>query len=425
MSRTATRRAPPRIRTNRELSFDRIMTASSPSTSPARTRLMLLATGIFVLAALLYGVWWLLFAAHYESTDDAYVHGNLVQISAQIPGTVVAIGAEETQTVDQGARLVGLDGSDTDIALAQTEAALAQTVRHTQTLFVQNDTLAADVSVGEANVAQAETLLSKARNDLQRRNALRGTGGVSGEELLHAQVAVKSAEAGLAQARAGLAAARAKLATNQSLTRGSTVATHPDVLQAADQVRQAWLASVRTRVLAPVGGMVAQRSVQLGQRIQPGSPLMTIVPLESLWVEANFKENQLDAMRPGQKATLTSDLYGGKVTYHGTVVGIAAGSGSAFALLPAQNASGNWIKVIQRVPVRIRLDPKELQEHPLRVGLSMTVEVDLSSSPKTDQKQPDEKARTGAPALSTPVYDHDPSEVDARIHQIIQDNIGS
>ena len=425
MSRTTTRRAPPRIRTNRELSFDRIMTASSPSTSPARTRLMLLATGIFVLAALLYGVWWLLFAAHYESTDDAYVHGNLVQISAQIPGTVVAIGAEETQTVDQGARLVGLDGSDTDIALAQAEAALAQTVRHTQTLFVQNDTLAADVSVGEANVAQAETLLSKARNDLQRRNALRGTGGVSGEELLHAQVAVKSAEAGLAQARAGLAAARAKLATNQSLTRGSTVATHPDVLQAADQVRQAWLASVRTRVLAPVGGMVAQRSVQLGQRIQPGSPLMTIVPLDSLWVEANFKENQLDAMRPGQKATLTSDLYGGKVTYHGTVVGIAAGSGSAFALLPAQNASGNWIKVIQRVPVRIRLDPEELQEHPLRVGLSMTVEVDLSSSPKTDQQQPDEKARTGAPALSTPVYDHDPSEVDARIHQIIQDNIGS
>lgn len=425
MSRATTRRAPPRIRTNCELSFDRIMTASSPSTSPARTRLMLWATGIFVLAALLYGVWWLLFAAHYESTDDAYVHGNLVQISAQIPGTVVAIGAEETQTVTQGTRLVSLDGSDTDIALAQAEAALAQTVRHTQTLFVQNDALAADVSVGEANVAQAETLLSKARNDLQRRNALRGTGGVSGEELLHAQVAVKSAEAVLAQARAGLAAARAKLATNQSLTRGSTVATHPDVLQAADQVRQAWLASVRTRVLAPVGGMVAQRSVQLGQRIQPGSPLMTIVPLDSLWVEANFKENQLDAMRPGQKASLTSDLYGSKITYHGTVVGIAAGSGSAFALLPAQNASGNWIKVIQRVPVRIRLDPEELQEHPLRVGLSMTVEVDLSSSPETDRKQPDEKARAGEPALSTPVYDHDPAEIDARIHQIIQDNIGS
>jgi membrane fusion protein (multidrug efflux system) len=387
---------------------------------------MLWATGIFILAALLYGAWWLLFAAHYESTDDAYVHGNLVQISAQIPGTVVAIGAEETQTVAQGARLVSLDGSDTDIALAQAEAALAQTVRHTQTLFVQNDALAADVAVGEANVAQAETLLSKARNDLQRRNALRGTGGVSGEELLHAQVAVKSAEAGLAQARAGLAASRAKLATNQALTRGSTVATHPDVLQAADQVRQAWLAGVRTRVLAPVNGMVAQRSVQLGQRIQPGSPLMTIVPLDSLWVEANFKENQLDAMRPGQKATLTSDLYGGKITYHGTVAGIAAGSGSAFALLPAQNASGNWIKVIQRVPVRIHLDPKELQEHPLRVGLSMTVEVDLSSAPEqADEDKQGKGGQAAEPALSTPVYDHDPAEVDARIRQIIQDNIGS
>ncbi|MDY0310155.1 MAG: HlyD family efflux transporter periplasmic adaptor subunit [Castellaniella sp.] len=399
------------------------MIASSLSTSPSRARLMLWATGIFVLAALLYGAWWLLFAARYESTDDAYVHGNLVQISAQIPGTVVDIGAEETQTVPQGARLVTLDGSDTDIALAQAEAALAQTVRHTQTLFVQNEALAADVTVGEANVAQAETLLSKARNDLQRRNALRGTGGVSGEELRHAQIAVKSAEASLAQARAGLSAARAKLSTNQALTRGSSVATHPDVQQAADQVRQAWLASIRTRVLAPVGGMIAQRPVQLGQRIQPGTALMTIVPLDSLWVEANFKENQLDAMRPGQQATLVSDLYGNKVTYHGTVVGIAAGSGSAFALLPAQNASGNWIKVIQRVPVRIRLDPQELQAHPLRVGLSMTVEVNLSSAP--EQVDAAQQAQTTEPALSTPVYDHDPAEIDARIHQIIQDNLAS
>src|SRR5690606_23895000 len=382
MSRTTARAASHRTCPDNDFFFDRIITATSPSNSPARTRLMLWSTGAFVLAALLYGAWWLLFAAHSESTDAAYVHGNLVQVSAQIPGTVVAIDAEETQEVSQGARLVTLDDSDTGLALAQAEAALAQTVRHTQTLFVQNDALAADVAVGEANVAQAETQLSKARTDLQRRNALRGTGGVSGEELLHAQVAVKSAEASLAQARAGLAAARAKLATNQALTRGSSVATHPDVLQAADQVRQAWLASVRAQVLAPVGGMVAQRSVQLGQRIQPGAPLMTIVPLDSLWVEANFKENQLDAMRPGQKATLISDLYGSKTVYHGTVVGVAAGSGSAFALLPAQNASGNWIKVIQRVPVRIRLDPKELQAHPLRVGLSMTVEVDLSSTPE-------------------------------------------
>ncbi len=400
------------------------MTATSSAPQSARKRLLLGATAVFILIAVLYGIWWAIFASHYESTDDAYVHGNLVSVSAQIPGTVVSIGADDTQTVTQGAHLITLDGSDTEIALAQAEAALAQTVRHTQTLFVQNDTLAADVAVGEANVEQADTLLHKAQNDLQRRNALRGSGGVSGEELLHAQVAVKSAQASLAQARAGLAASKAKLATNQALTRGSTVATHPDVLQAADRVRQAWLAQERTRVPAPVTGMVAQRSVQLGQRIQPGTPLMTIVPLNSLWVEANFKENQLHAMKPGQKVSLVSDLYGSDVTYHGTVVGVSAGSGSAFALLPAQNASGNWIKVIQRVPVRIELDPKELQEHPLRVGLSMTVDVDLSSTPKQSPNQSAAQS-TGKPVLSTPVYDHDPAQVDAAIKRIIQDNLAS
>ncbi|WP_066454398.1 HlyD family efflux transporter periplasmic adaptor subunit [Castellaniella caeni] len=400
------------------------MTATSSSSKPARKRLLLIATGIFILIALAYGAWWLIFASHYESTDDAYVHGNLVSVSAQIPGTVVTIGADDTQTIQQGSHLVTLDGSDTRIALAQAQAALAQTVRHTQTLFVQNDALAADVAVGQANVEQADTQLHKAQNDLQRRNALRGSGGVSGEELLHAQVAVKSAQASLAQARAGLAAAKAKLETNQALTQGSTVASHPDVLQAADHVRQAWLAQERTQVLAPVAGMVAQRSVQLGQRIQPGTPLMTIVPLNSLWVEANFKENQLHDMKPGQKVTLVSDLYGSSVIYHGTVIGVSAGSGSAFALLPAQNASGNWIKVIQRVPVRIALDAKELQAHPLRVGLSMTVDVDLSTTPA--QGAPTASAVQAAePVLSTPVYDHNPAEVDQLINRIIQENLAS
>jgi membrane fusion protein (multidrug efflux system) len=395
------------------------MTEPSTRTKPTRKHLLVWATLAFILLAILYGIWWMLYASHYESTDDAYVHGNLVQVSAQIPGTVISIGADETQTVTQGEQLVTLDGSDTEIALAQAEQALAQTVRHTQTLFVQNDALAADVAVSAANVEQADALLHKAENDLQRRNALRNSGGVSGEELLHAQVAVKSAQAALAQAHAALAASKAKLATNQALTRGSTVQAHPDVRQAADRVRQAWLANARTHVQAPVGGMVAQRSVQLGQRIQPGTPLMTIVPLNTLWVEANFKENQLHDMRPGQKATVVSDLYGSKVTYHGTVVGISAGSGSAFALLPAQNASGNWIKVIQRVPVRIALDPKELQEHPLRVGLSMTVDVDLSSTPKEAPKE------TSPTAMRTPAYDRDPAQVDAVIRRIIQENIAS
>jgi len=420
------------------------MNATRKPSSATRKRLLLGTTGIFLLIGILYGVWWLIFASHYESTDDAYVHGDLVQVSAQIPGTVIAIGAEDTQRVSRGVRLVALDGSDTAIALAQAQAALAQTVRRTHTLFVQNDALAANVEVGQANVEQAETQLHKAQNDLQRRSALRASGGVSGEELLHAEVAVKSAQAGLAQARAELAAARARLSTNQALTRGSTVATHPDVLQAADHLRQAWLAHERTHILAPISGMVAQRSVQLGQRIQPGTPLMTLVPLDALWVEANFKENQLEAMHPGQQATLVSDLYGSQVTYHGTVVGVSAGSGSAFALLPAQNASGNWVKVIQRVPVRIRLNPQELQAHPLRVGLSMAVRVDLSPDTATTGGAQAAPRQTAAPATttttrqpvspitatspdhavqSTPVYDHDPAAVDAMIQRIIQENL--
>lgn len=397
------------------------MTASSKKTSKSRTRLLLGSTIVFLLIGLIYGAWWLIFAAHYESTDDAYVHGDLVSVSAQIPGTVVSIGADDTDRVEQGALLITLDGSDTEIALAQAQAALAQTVRRTQTLFVQNDALAADVAVGQANVEQAQTQLHKAQNDLQRRNTLRGTGGVSGEELLHAQVAVKSAQASLAQARAGQAASQATLATNQALTRGSSVASHPDVLQAADHLRQAWLAHTRTRIPAPVSGMVAQRTAQLGQRIQPGTPLMTIIPLQNLWVEANFKENQLHDVQPGQAVSLVSDLYGSDITYHGVVQGISAGSGGAFALLPAQNASGNWIKIIQRVPVRIRLDPKELQSHPLRVGLSMTATVNLNDSGKTDAAT----AHLENATQSTPVYDHNRAEVDTLIQRIIQENLAS
>ncbi|WP_322994644.1 HlyD family efflux transporter periplasmic adaptor subunit [Castellaniella sp.] len=391
------------------------------ATGKQRTRLLLGATGIFILIGLIYGAWWLAFASHHESTDDAYVHGDLVSVSAQIPGTVVSIEADDTDRIVQGALLITLDGSDTQIALAQAQAALAQAVRRTQTLFVQNDALAADVEMGQANVEQAQTQLHKTQNDLQRRNALRDSGGVSGEELLHAQVAVKSAQVSLAQARAGLAAAQATLATNQALTRGSTVASYPDVLQAADHLRQAWLANTRTHIPAPVDGMIAQRTTQLGQRIQPGTPLMTIVPLQNLWVEANFKENQLHDVRPGQTATLVSDLYGSDVVYHGIVQGISAGSGGAFALLPAQNASGNWIKIIQRVPVRIRLDPKELQAHPLRVGLSMTATVNLDSTPTPDANatNPDHTRQ------NTPVYDHDPVEVDTLIQRIIQENLAS
>jgi membrane fusion protein (multidrug efflux system) len=263
----------------------------------------------------------------------------------------VAIGADETDRVKRGTQLITLDASDTDLALRRAQATLAQSLRQTRTIFVQNDALEADIAVRKADIERAQADLTKAQSDLKRRQTLAHSGGVSGEEILHAQTAVKAAKSGLAQAQAALAVSQAKLETNRALTANTTVEKHPDVQLAADKLREALLASSRTRIPAPVDGMVAQRSVQVGQHVAPGSPLMTIVPLNQLWVEANFKEGQLQRMKPGQKATLTADIYGSDVTYHGYVQGLAAGTGSSFSLLPAQNASGNWIKVVQRGPV--------------------------------------------------------------------------
>ncbi|HTK02902.1 MAG TPA: efflux RND transporter periplasmic adaptor subunit [Bordetella sp.] len=390
------------------------------SSNPKRKLLMLTATGVFVLIAIAYGAWWWLVGSHFESTDDAYVHGNLVQITPQVPGTVVAIEADDTQTITAGAPLVRLDPSDTDIALQQAEAKLGQMVRQVRTLYVQNDALAADIAVRKADVERAQADLTRARSDLARRQTLAKSGGVSGEEILHAQTTLKSAESGLAQAQASLEASKAKLATNQALTHGTTVENHPDVREAEAELRNAWLAQSRTVLPAPVTGMVARRSVQVGQRVAPGNTLMNVVPLDQVWVEANFKEGQLREMRVGQPVKLTADLYGSSVTYHGKVVGLDAGTGSAFALLPAQNATGNWIKVVQRVPVRIALDPQELQAHPLRIGLSMDVEVDLS---KQDGPAVTQQVQRGEPALATSAFDPDRKQVDAMIQKIVQANL--
>jgi membrane fusion protein (multidrug efflux system) len=393
---------------------------NAPKTSnPQRKRLMLIATGVFVLIAIAYGAWWWLVGSHYESTDDAYVHGNLVQITPQVPGTVVAIEADDTETITAGAPLVRLDPADADIALNQAEAKLAQTVRQVRTLFVQNDALAADIEVRKADVERAQADLARARSDLSRRQTLAKSGGVSGEEILHAQTTLKTAESGLAQARAALEASKAKLETNQALTHGTTVENHPDVREAEAELRNAWLARSRTVLPAPVTGMVARRSVQVGQRVAPGNTLMNVVPLDQVWVEANFKEGQLRSMRVGQSATLTADLYGSSVTYHGKVVGLDAGTGSAFALLPAQNATGNWIKVVQRVPVRIVLDPQELKAHPLRIGLSMDVEVDVAKQDGPPLAQDQRKE----PALATRAFEPEHHEADAIIHKIVQANL--
>jgi membrane fusion protein (multidrug efflux system) len=279
-----------------------------------------------------------------------------------VTGTVVAVNADDTQIVKEGEPVVTLDGADAKVALGNAEATLGQTVRQVSRLYVDNDFYS-------ATVAQRQSDLARATSDLQRRQAVANTGAVSAEDVAHARDTVTAAQA-------ALDAARQQAQANRALTDRTTVAQHPDVRAAASKVRAAYLEYARNTLPAPVTGYVARRSVQVGQRVAPGTPLMAIVPLDGVWVDANYKESQLQHMRIGQPVTMSADVYGGSIKYHGRVVGFSAGTGAAFAVLPAQNATGNWIKVVQRLPVRIQLDQRELDAHPLRIGLSMQVDVD-------------------------------------------------
>ncbi len=343
-----------------------------------RKKALTALASVVVVAGLGWAAYEYLVASHYESTDNAYVQGNVIQITPQIGGTVQAIMADDTDYVKAGQTLVQLDPADAKVALDQAEAALAQTVRQVRTLYANNGTLNAQIALREAEVVKAQSDMARASDDLHRRQSLTGNGAVSKEELSHAQTQLAVAKSGLAAANAGVVAAREQLASNQTLTEGTGVEQHPSVQVAAAKVREAFLATQRTALVAPVDGYVAKRTVQLGQRVAAGMPMMSLIALDQLWVDANFKEVQLRGIRIGQPATLVADVYGKKVEYRGTVVGMGAGTGAAFSLLPAQNATGNWIKVVQRVPVRIALDPKQLADHPLRVGLSMDVEVDVT-----------------------------------------------
>lgn len=372
-----------------------------------RRHMLLIVTLVLLVLFAVYGVWWLIFARGTESTDDAYVAGNVVQVTPQVGGTVVAIHADDTELVQAGAPLIQLDRSDAKVALDQAKAQLAQAVREVRTLYVNNGTLNANIEARTADVARAQA-------DLARRQELSGTGAVSQEDIEHARIALRSAES-------ALQAAREQLASNQSLTEDTTVAEHPNVQRAAAQLQAAYLAYARTTLPAPITGYVARRSVQLGQRIAPGTPLLSIVPLNALWVDANFKEVQIAQMRIGQPVTLRSDLYGSDAVYHGKVAGLSAGTGAAFALLPTQNASGNWIKVVQRVPVRISLDPKELEAHPLRIGVSMDAKVDVSHAEGAALTA---LASRTAPAYRTDVFDAAGKEADALIAHIIAVNSG-
>ncbi|HEV3105293.1 MAG TPA: HlyD family efflux transporter periplasmic adaptor subunit [Trinickia sp.] len=373
-------------------------------TNGKRRRLMTLLTGVILIAAIGYGLYYFLVARFRESTDDAYVNGNIVQITPQVTGTVIAVKVDDTQTVNTGTPLVVLDGADARVVLQQAEASLAQTVRQVHGLFVNNDQF-------QAQVAQRESDLSRAQDDLRRRLTVAQTGAVSQEEISHARDAVKAAQA-------ALDATRQQLASNRALTANTTIATQPNVLAAAAKVRDAYLNNARNVLPAPVAGYVAKRSVQVGQRVSPGTPLMAIVPLEAVWVDANFKEVQLKHMRIGQPVKLTADVYGSSVVYHGTVVGFSPGTGSAFSLLPAQNATGNWIKVVQRLPVRIALDPQELRAHPLRIGLSMQADVDI----KNDSGSQLGNAQNTV--YQTNVFDKYGEDADAEIARIITANAG-
>jgi membrane fusion protein (multidrug efflux system) len=360
---------------------------------------------VVVLGGLGYLGYWFVDGRYYESTDDAYVNGDVVQVTNEIPGTVVSLNVDDTQPVRAGQRLLELDPADAKVAEANAEADLARAVRQVRGLFAQAKEL-------HAQIEQREQAERTADEDLKRRGGLLADGAISTEELSHARDAVTTT-------RANLAAARQQLSQTIAQIDGTTIADHPQVLAAAAAVRNAALALHRTELTSPVSGMIAKRSVQVGQRVAAGTPLLAVVPLENVWVDANFKEVQLERMRTGQPVTVHTDLYGHDVTYHGHVVGIAAGSGNAFALLPSQNASGNWIKIVQRLPVRILLDPNELKAHPLRVGLSTTVRVDLhdTSGPLMTS------AVRNVPQPIQPSAGNNPA-VDTRIAAIIADNGG-
>jgi membrane fusion protein (multidrug efflux system) len=399
-----------------------------------RRRRVLTVLGVAALLALGVAVYWYVFQRNNVYTDNAYVGGNIVQVTPQVGGTVVSIHTDDTQLVSEGQALVQLDQTDAQASLKAAEAALGNAVRSVRELYAREGVARSVLAVRRADIARARAEVDRAKADeiraaaeYERRQALVAKGFVSGENLQNAKSALDAAsaqraaaESALAESGATLTQAQHELTSTQVLVDATDVANHPRVQQAAAGVREAYLALARTAILAPVSGYVARRSVQLGQRVAAGTPLMSIIPAEKMWVDANFKESQLADVRIGQPVKLTADLYGGSVDYDGRVVGLSAGTGAAFALLPPQNATGNWIKIVQRVPVRVALDPHELRDHPLRIGLSMRVTVDThdrSGPVLATQAQPD-------PPYTTDVYANQAHEADALIAKIVRANLG-
>jgi membrane fusion protein (multidrug efflux system) len=369
---------------------DMAASVETPATNPKRGRALRLLAGGVVIAALLAAAWWALFAQGRVETDNAYVGGDTALVTPQLAGTVVAVKVGGTQAVNAGDVLVVLDDADARIAVAQAEAALAQARQRYGQAGAMADAAAAraagrtaEIAAARSRLTEAEANLARVKAEFDRRQTLAGSGAVSNEEIGAARAALAAAMATRDAARTAVAAAQdtarsaaGDAAAAAAMVRGTTLATAPDIRAAEAALARARLDLERTVIKAPVAGIVTNRNVQIGQRVAGGAPLMTLVPTTGLFVDANFKESQLERIKVGQAVELESDLYGGSVTFHGTVAGLAGGTGAAFALIPAQNATGNWVKVVQRLPVRIALDPAELKAHPLRVGLSMTAVVD-------------------------------------------------
>ena len=383
---------------------DGASTGDKPKSGKSRAGTIVMLCALIVIVGV--GIYYFVFERNQVNTNDAYVNGNMVRLTPQIAGTVIAINTDETQFVRRGQVLVQLDPHDNEVALEQAKASLGQTVRDVAQLFTQE---ARDA----AAVAAAQTQLTQATQDLDRDRPVFAVHGVSAETIVHDENAVHNARALLNQAQANLASTRAQIV-------GATPENHPRVLQAEASMRTAWLAAARTKVVAPVSGYVVSRAVQLGQQVSATTEMLGIVPIDSVWVDANFKENQLRDLRIGQPVEVKADMYGSHVKYHGKVLGLNPGTGSALAILPAQNASGNWIKIVQRLPVRIGLDPAELAAHPLFLGLSTAIHVDTR-----DLNGASLSEKPVWPAASdTTVYDSQMSGVEAEIRAIVAKNLG-
>ncbi|MEE3634167.1 efflux RND transporter periplasmic adaptor subunit [Pseudomonas sp. AL 58] len=378
-------------------------TPSSPEQArPFRSPQLLLALAIVLLVMVLGG--WYATRMGAESTDDAYVEGNIVQVTSQVSGTVTVISGDNTDYVAAHSPLVTLNAVDAEIQFERAKSNLARAVRQARTQYYQVQQL-------EAEVSQRKNDVRKAQDDVRRRNQLASSGAVSREEISHTQEVLKNAVA-------GLEGTQHALAVRLAMVDNTTLRTHPDVLVAASNLRDAYIALHRTQISSPVSGLITKRTVQVGQRINPGVALMSVVPVDQVWVNANFKESQIEDLRIGQPVELRADAYSRDIVFHGTIVGLDAGTGSAFSLMPAQNATGNWIKVTQRVPVRIALDAQEVQRHPLRLGLSMRVSVDTHDQNGAVLNT----ASPTRPAYSTSIFDNELKDANQVVEQVISAN---